>query len=83
MEGMKEDGWVIVDKSCMIDLEEGSAKGLEKLVGFKGLPDPVSGYYTEKSISVMDASSLSKKSSGGTGGPVTGSGKKGPGDGVI
>lgn len=85
-DGEEEGQWVIVDKSCMIDYadtvsDEGSSKGLEKLVGFKGLPDPVSGFYTEKSISGMDASSLGKKNS--SGGSVTGSNKKGPGDGVI
>jgi len=87
-DGAEEGQWVIVDKSCMMDsaetgADDASAKGIEKRVGFKGLPDPIFGFYTDESISGMDASALGKKSSVGTGGSVTGSNKKGPGDGVI
>lgn len=78
-----EGQWAIVDKSCMNDIDAAGAEGIQKLVGFKGRPDPVSGFYTEIAGGRMDASALAQKGSAGSGGPVSGSGKKGTGDGVI
>jgi len=75
-----EGQWVIADKSCMENID---AEGIPKLVGFKGRPDPATGFYTEIAGGRMDASALGQKSSAGSGGPVTGSNKKGTGDGVI
>ena len=37
-----EDGrWTTVDKSVV----EGAPDGIEKIIGFEGRPDPVTGYY--------------------------------------
>jgi len=73
-----EGEWVVVDKSSVSTPE---VEGLVKRIGFMGRPDPITGFYTEESVRGMNANFLGLKSK--TGGPITGSNKKGPGDGVI
>jgi len=82
----EEGQWVIVDKSSSED--DVVVDGIEKLIGFMGRPDPVTGFYCQYESGRITSSPLSSDGgvggkSGSGGGPVKGSNKKGPGDGVI
>lgn len=76
-----EGRWAVVDKACMEDVDD--AEGLPKRVGFRGQPDPATGFYADIAGGRIDASALGQKAGGSGGGPVIGSNKKGKGDGVI
>mmetsp|Transcript_8811 Transcript_8811/g.18082 ORF Transcript_8811/g.18082 Transcript_8811/m.18082 type:complete len:227 (+) Transcript_8811:71-751(+) len=73
-----DGAYVRVDRAC---LDAAETEGLEKWVGFEGLP--VAGFYTDSATGRIDASALGQNKKKGGGGPISGSGKKGPGDGVI
>jgi len=81
----QEGQWTVVDKSTAASSTEDD--GIEKLIGFMGRPDPVSGFYCQYDGGRITSSPLSSAGQdggkSGSGGPVTGSNKKGPGDGVI
>jgi len=82
----EEGQWMIVDKST-ISGTEADVVGLDKLIGFMGRPDPVTGFYCQYEGGRITSNPLSSNGQeggkSGSGGPVTGSNKKGPGDGVI
>jgi len=88
----EEGQWMIVDKtssSTSDTTEEEEGVAVEKVIGFMGRPDPVTGFYCQYEGGRITSNPLSKSGgpdggkSSGSGGPVTGSNKKGPGDGVI
>jgi len=84
----EEGQWMIVDKSTISDgTTAADVVGLEKLIGFMGRPDPVTGFYCQYEGGRITSNPLSSNGQeggkSGSGGPVTGSNKKGPGDGVI
>jgi len=84
----EEGQWVIVDKSSSGSEDDVVVDGIEKLIGFMGRPDPVTGFYCQYESGRITSSPLSSDGgvggkSGSGGGPVKGSNKKGPGDGVI
>jgi len=86
----EEGHWMIVDKksTTISGTTEADVVGLEKLIGFMGRPDPVTGFYCQYEGGRITSNPLSSNGqeggkSGSGGGPVTGSNKKGPGDGVI
>eukprot|EP00587_Corethron_hystrix_P010227 CAMPEP_0113311250 /NCGR_PEP_ID=MMETSP0010_2-20120614/8558_1 /TAXON_ID=216773 ORGANISM="Corethron hystrix, Strain 308" /NCGR_SAMPLE_ID=MMETSP0010_2 /ASSEMBLY_ACC=CAM_ASM_000155 /LENGTH=230 /DNA_ID=CAMNT_0000166843 /DNA_START=77 /DNA_END=766 /DNA_ORIENTATION=+ /assembly_acc=CAM_ASM_000155 len=79
--GYKEDEegegrWTVVDKSCEDTEEELDAK----LVGFEGLPEP-SGFYSDIDSGRVTSNPQSFRGESGGGGGITGSKKKGDGDG--
>mmetsp|Transcript_35623 Transcript_35623/g.40922 ORF Transcript_35623/g.40922 Transcript_35623/m.40922 type:complete len:276 (+) Transcript_35623:78-905(+) len=81
----EEGHWMIVDKSTISGTED--VVELDKLIGFMGRPDPVTGFYCQYEGGRITSNPLSSNGQeggkSGSGGPVTGSNKKGPGDGVI
>jgi len=84
----EEGQWVIVDKNSSGSDDDVAVDGIEKLIGFMGRPDPVTGFYCQYESGRITSSPLSSDGgvggkSGSGGGPVKGSNKKGPGDGVI